>query len=196
MSSVYTAAKSWVDTITVLDDGDAANAASIAPALEALADQASCLVAPKVVALGSLTYVDTTAWTVDFNVMAVGTSTLGDEFKAAIEVVNGATIGSIEVLFVPDGTHAALPANKPSITLSRHALTTGVAPANVVSVVSTATYAPVSLADYNNGQLKAITISPSHTVDAYGYTYYLSIVEESGANAKVGAYYAYRINYV
>lgn len=195
MSAIYTGLKSWVDTITTPDDGDPADAASIVPALEALADQASCVVASKVIALGSLPYVDTTGWTVDFNVMAVGTSTLGDEFKASLDVVHGATISTVEVLFVPDGTHAALPANKPSITLSRHALTTGVAPANVVSVVTTGTYVPVSLADYNNGQLKAITISPAHTVDAYGYAYYLSIVEESGANAKVGAYYAVRINY-
>jgi hypothetical protein len=43
MSSTYAGANTFPATITVLDDGDAANAASVAPALEGLADRTAYL---------------------------------------------------------------------------------------------------------------------------------------------------------
>lgn len=199
MSSVYTGARAWVATATVPDDGDAANAASVVPAIEAVADQASCIVSDDLVPLGSIPFASAGGFfSLDFNYLNVVTATtVGDEYRAAIKLVNGATVSSIDVFFVPKTTaRGGWPlGSAPKVTLSRHAITAG-GTMGALSVVSTATYVPVSQADYQNGQVKVMTVSPAHVVDADGYIYLLSVTDEAGANAIVGgAYLAYRVNY-
>lgn len=200
MSHVYTGARAWVPTVTVLDDGDDADAAGIgAAAFEGLADQASCIVSDDFVPLGSIPFASSASrFAIDFNYLNVVTATAaGDEYRAAIKLVNGATVASIDVFFVPKTTaRAGWPlGSAPVVSLLRHAITAG-GTMGVPSTVATATYVPVSQVDYQNGQNKVVTISPAHVVDADGYIYLLSIVDESGANAiPGGAYLAYRVFY-
>ena len=199
MSSVYTGARAWVATATVPDDGDAANAASVVPAIEAVADQASCMVSDDLVPLGSIPFASLGGlFSLDFNFLNVVTATTaGDEYRAAIKLVNGATVSSIDVFFVPKTTaRAGWPlGTAPKVTLSRHAITAG-GTMGAPSVVSTATYVPVSQANYQDGTVKVMTVSPTHPVDADGYIYLLSVTDEAGANAiPGGAYLAYRVNY-
>ena len=199
MSTVYTGARAWVATADVLDDGDPAEAGSIAPALEALADQASCLVSDDLIALGSIPFSSAAArFSLDFNYLNVVTATAaGDEYRAQIRLVNGATVASIDVFFVPKTTvRGGWPlGTAPIVALLRHAVVAG-GTMGAVSTVATATYVPVSQDDYQNGQNKVMTVSPAHLVDADGYLYFLSVTDEAGANAIVGgAYLAYRVNY-
>lgn len=199
MSSVYTGARAWVATATVPDDGDAAAAASVSSPLEAVADQVSCLVSDDLIALGSIPFSSAAGrFSLDFNYLNVVTATAaGDEYRAQIRLVNGATVASIDVFFVPKTTaRGGWPlGTAPIVSLLRHAVVAG-GTMGAVSTVATATYVPVSQADYQNGQNKVMTVSPAHIVDADGYLYFLSVTDEAGANAIVGgAYLAYRVNY-
>lgn len=199
MSSVYSGARAWVASVTVLDDGDNAEAASIAPGIEAVADQASCLVSDDFVPLGSIPFASSASrFALDFNYLNVVTATAaGDEYRAAIKLVNGATVASIDVFFIPKTTaRGGWPlGSAPVVSLLRHAITAG-GTMGAPSTVATATYVPVSQLDYQNGQNKVMTVSPAHVVDADGYIYMLSVTDEAGANAiPGGAYLAYRVNY-
>lgn len=199
MTTPYTGARAWVATADVLDDGDPATAASIAPGIEAVADQASCLVSDDLVPLGSIPFASAAnRFALDFNYMNVYTATsAGDEYRAAIKLVNGATVSSIDVFFAPETTpRAGWPlGTAPIVSLLRHAVTAG-GTMGAVSTVATATYVPVSQANYENVTNKVMTVSPAHVVDADGHIYFLSVTDEAGANAiPGGAYIAYRVNY-
>lgn len=202
MSSVYNGSRSWgTSDVTILDDADNAEAASIAPAEEKIADHASCMVSPDFVTLGSIGYVSAGGFfSTDLNYLNVVTATTaGDEYRAQIKLVNGATISSIDLFFVPKTTaRGGWPVGTfPVMTLARHALVAG-GTMGALSTVATATYVPVSQADYQNGQNKVLTVTPGggHTVDADGYLYFLVVTDEAGGNAiPGGAYIAYRVNY-
>jgi hypothetical protein len=67
----------------------------------------------------------------------------------------------------------------------------------VPTVLGTATYTPVDLADYTNGKVKSVSITGlGHTVNATGYAYFIDVDDEDGANAIAGnAFVAFTTNY-
>lgn len=202
MSSPYVAGTAWVPTsgIDLVDDGDPAAVAGLVATDEAALDRTEQFTRPKLVALGSVPYVSNAArFATDFNYMSVTTVTAaGDEYRCTLPLVQGATIASIDVVFVPKTTaRGGWPlGTAPVISLVRSAIgPSGGVPAAPASV-ATATYVPVSQADYQNGNFKVMTVSPAHVVDAEAYVYQLSVVDEAGANAiPGGTYCAYRVNY-
>jgi len=203
MSSIYAGADTYPASPVLPDDGDPASAAGIGrPALETAMDRTTWLRAqmkrPKLHAFGEAGYVMNAGnFALNLNFMSLDSvTTAGDDFRVALRnLVHGAVISSIDVFFVPAGGHAGLPGTAPQAKLARYAVAAAGTPA-VPTVIASVTYSPVSLADYNNGKFKQMTISAAHTVDAEGYVYELAVFDESGANSIVGAgYVAYRINY-
>lgn len=200
MSSPYTPTAGWT-AINVLDDGDAASASGIGAAtFEALADRVEQLAHPKWVPCGAKSFKSVAGrFSLDIDYLGLVTATAaGDTVTIMLEnLVHGAEISTIDVLFVPDTTaRGGWPlGSAPVITLTRWAIPTGGVSSNVL--VDTATYTPVSQADYQNGNFKVISMgSIGEVVDTLQYLYALTITDESGANAIPGALYAaYRVFY-
>lgn len=207
MSFYAGSAATYPSTITVLDDGDTADAAGIgAASFEALADRTAQWTAPRWIPLGSVPF------TSDFGhfalstpavggFMAVATATAaGDYFYCTLPgLVNGATIESIDVAFIPTSTaRGAWPIGAyPDLQLGRSAIgPSGGTPAGPAGTGISGTYVPVSQADYQNGKFKILTASGSHVVDVLSYSYQLLLRDEHGGSAIPGnAYIAYRVNY-
>jgi len=206
MSSTYAGADTYLESPLLPDDGDTPSAAGIGrPAFETAMDRTTWLRAqmkrPKLVALGAVPYMtNASRYATVFNYQSVTTATAaGDEYRATlVGLVHGAIIASIDVIFTPKTTaRGGWPlGSAPVISLVRVAVGPSGGTPGAPSVVATATYAPVSQADYQDGKFKVMTVSPTHTVDAEAYVYQLSVVDESGANAiPGGTYFAYRVNY-
>ncbi len=200
MSSTYAGSDTFPTPITIPDDGDAAAMTVLGAAVEGLADRTvflrSQMKRPVLIQCGSIPFVTFTGtFTPDQNDQSVVTSVaIGGEYRARIAVLDGETISSIDVFFVPDaGPRGGALGTAPKVRLLRLAISAGGTPA-APSVVATATYVPDGT--YEDSKYKVMTVSPAHAVDAEGYAYYLSIVDEDGANAIVGnAYVAFRVNY-
>lgn len=200
MSSAYVPGTGWVATsgITVIDDGDPATVAGLVATDEAALDRTEQFTRPKLVALGAVPYVTSSGnFSTDFNFMSVTTATaVGDDYKCSLlGLVQGATISTIDVIFLPAAGHAANPANPPSVALIRWSVAPDDVP-GAIDIIATGTYATLGWPDYINGEAKRMTVSPAHVVDCEGYVYQLVVTDESGANAIVGnSYIAFRINY-
>lgn len=197
--SAYIPGTAWVPTsgISIASDAVPATVAALSATDEAALDRTEQFTRPKLVALGSVPYVTNAGrFATDFNIMSVTTSVaVGDEYRCALSLVQGATISSIDVIFLPKDTHGGNPANAPTISLARWSIAPDAVPGSV-EVVDTATYVPAAWPDYINSETKRVEMTMTHVVDAEGYVYLLSVVDESGANAIVGnAYIAYRVNY-
>lgn len=199
MSSPYVAGTAWVPTsgIDLVDDGDPAAVAGLVATDEAALDRTEQFTRPKLVALGSVPYVSNAGhFATDYNFMGVVTSTtVGDQYKCTLPLVQGATITSIDVIFLPKDTHAANPATPPAISLIRWSVAPDAVPGSI-DIVDTASYAPATWPDYINGEAKRIEMTMTHVVDVEGYVYQLAVTDESGGSSIVGnAYIAYRVNY-
>lgn len=200
MSSAYTPTAGW-PAINVLDDGDPATASGIGAAtFEALADRVEQLAHPKWVPCGAKSF-KSVAGRFNLNTDYLGLETAtaaGDTVTIMLDdLLDGAEISTIDVIFTPKTTaRGGWPlGSAPNITLTRWAIPSGGVSSNVL--VDTATYTPVSQADYQNGNFKVISMSGvAAVVDTLSYLYALTITDESGANAIPGALFAaYRVFY-
>jgi hypothetical protein len=204
MSSTYSGSDNYVASITIPDDGDPAVAASVNTPFESLADNAFWsrwqMLRPKLVALGSHPFTSTSArFGINYNFMSLDTSiAAGDDVRVTlVGLPMNDTIASIDVFFVPKTTaRVGWPlGTAPKVALARYAIAAGGTPA-VPTSLGSATYVPVSQADYQDGNFKVMTVSPAHTVNSEDYVYQLHVTDEAGANAiPGGAYVAYRVNY-
>lgn len=204
MSSIYAGADTYPASPVLPDDGDPASAAGIGrPALETAMDRTTWLRArmrdPKLVTFSSVGYVESSGgiFLRDFNFMDVYTTASGGTLRVQLpDLVHGASLDGVTVLFVPDNGHTGLPATNITIKVSRSSLAYNVTPA-VPTVLGSATYTPVSLPDYVNGKVKALSITGlAHTVNATGYAYFLDIEDEDGVDSLDGnAYMAFTTNY-
>ncbi len=99
---------------------------------------------------------------------------------------NGLVIATVNVIFTPIGGHGALPANNIQATLRLYTPNVGGA-VSLGTLGSTATYTPVSLADYNNGNAKELQLNcGTPTIDTTANCYVLEVVNENGANSIAG----------
>jgi hypothetical protein len=99
---------------------------------------------------------------------------------------NNIAILSVKLYFTPVAGHGGLPGNNINATLKYFTPTNGVA-AVLGTLGSTATYAPVSLVDYNNGNVKVLTLNPgTPTIDTTVNCYLLEVQDENGTNALPG----------
>lgn len=99
---------------------------------------------------------------------------------------HGATLSSVEVRFIASTGHAALPATNMYVSLNRRSNPVGGSPAFAsLRAAGSVSYAPVSLADYNNGNIKSVTFTAdqNNVVDRTTYSYELFIAGESSTNA-------------
>lgn len=200
MSSPYVAGTAWVPTsgIDMIDDGDPATVAGLVATDEAALDRTEQFTRPKLVPLGAYSFVSGVGdFQLSFDRMGLYTTPgTGDICRVPmIGLVQGATITSIDVIFLPEVTHAGNPGTPPAVALVRWSVAPDAVP-GAVDVVDTATYAPAVFPDYINGETKRIEMAMSHVVDVEGYVYQIQITDESGANALPGnEYIAYRVNY-
>jgi len=204
MSSSYTPIETTYHTsATVADDGDAAAVTILSATDETALDNAAwCrgqLRKSRIMTFGSQSYVESAAGTFlrDFNFIDLYTTASGETLRVQIpNLVHGDSLDGVTVLFVPKTTHVGLPGTNITIRVSRVALAYNVTPA-VPTVLGTATYTPVDLADYTNGKVKSVSITGlGHTVNATGYAYFIDVDDEDGANAIAGnAFVAFTTNY-
>lgn len=196
----YVPGTTWVPTssISTADDATPATVASLVATDEAALDRTQQFTMAKWFALGGLPYVSASGnFSTGFNYLSIATSvSSGDQANIPLHnLVHGATISMIDVMFAAATGHAGLPAVAPSITLVRVPIVAGSTP-GVPAVIATGTYVPTTLVNYNNGNNKLITVFPAHVVDAEGYVYQLRVTDESGANSIPGAgFAAARITY-
>jgi hypothetical protein len=130
-----------------------------------------------------------TGWTIDGDGL-VGPAT-STTIYMPIPLVNwdGATLSQIDIWFVPASrATGALPANAPAATFYSRVLTAGASP-TTRSIVTSASYVPVSYADYTNGHLKKLTLSPGITMDHAATEYALVLTDENGSNNVAGNRY-------
>ena len=111
-------------------------------------------------------------------------------------VWNGLVVSSINLIFTPVGGHGGLPANNIQATLKYYTPNIGGA-VSLGTIGSTATYTPVSLSDYNNGNAKQLALNPgTPTIDATANCYVLEVIDENGANALTGnVFHAVEFNF-
>jgi hypothetical protein len=204
MSSTYAGTETFAATITIPDDGDPANAASVNAPLEGLADRTvwlrEAMKSPAMIACGAMGFVSAAGrFSSEFAHLNLVTATaVNDSCRLRLSLIHGATVASIDMFFQPisAGRAGNLPTVAVSMALQRSAVTAGVALAALPTTITNASYVPVSYANYINGQVKMHTISPAHVVDAEAYEYFLLITDEGNPDALVGnKYIAYRVNY-
>jgi hypothetical protein len=184
MSSPYSGSDTFVNPITIPDDGDPAAMAIMGAAIEGLVDCSVFLLSrvfPNGVnlPLAMLPFV----------------SNPDDYITAPISLPHGVVLQGIELVFVANASHTASVPTGPQILLKRHALAVGAAP-GAASTVFSDVYTYASQAIANNLQVKIGSVSGTHTVDSDGYAYFIVVVDESGPDAFPGnTYYAVRIVY-
>lgn len=190
----YVPTPGW-PAILVPDDGVPPSAANLGVAtFEALGDRVSQLTHPKLIACGSRPFKDGAGrFSVDgdYNGLVTGVASGDAAVLPLHDLVHGAEIDGIDLYFIPKTTaRGAWPVGTlPIITLTRWGITVGAAPSN--TLVDTATYVAVSQADYQNGNVKKLSINTiGETVDNDSYLYTLTINDEAGANSIPGAVFA------
>ncbi len=101
---------------------------------------------------------------------------------------NGAKLASAAIYFTPASTHLALPATPLAMGITSRLVAAGAALPARVLVSAATSYAPVTLADYNNGRVKVFTHTPAAppTLNTQLREYALQVVDENGAGALAG----------
>jgi hypothetical protein len=106
-----------------------------------------------------------------------------------LPVHHGAVLTSAAVRFIPNTGHANLPGTNIALTIARRSNAVGgaQATANLLST-GAVSYAPVgapATADYNDGLIKALTLTcdQNHTIDRTQYSYDLTLTNESGTDS-------------
>lgn len=196
----YVPTPGW-PAINVPDDGVPASAGNLGVAtFEALADRVAQLTNPKWVPCGARSFKSAAGrFSLDIDYLGLVTAAgAGDSCTIILpDLVKGATIDTIDVIFTPKTTaRAGWPlGSAPVVSLTRWAIPAGGFSSN--TLIKSVTYTPVSQADYQDGKFKVISMtSIAHVVDNVQYLYALTITDESGANAIPGALYAaYRVFY-
>jgi hypothetical protein len=131
-----------------------------------------------------------TGWSIGVSNLHTLASGVYISFSLGSLIPHGATLTSVELRFTPVGGHSNLPAGNISISLTKYTPAVGGA-IGAGTVLASATYSPVSLGDYNNGNIKSLTISPGAVIDSASSFYSFTLADESGANAVAGnAYHA------
>ena len=205
MSKTYAGNDNWPTPVTLADDGDAAAMTIVAASFESALDRTKWLRerlanGAGVVPLSSMPRVETSGTYTEtvFNGVyhALNSNNTGATFQIAIPLIHGLTMSSLVAYFIPRTGRGGLPATKPSIKLARGSFVAG-AVLGSESVISTDSYMPVSLIDYEDQKIKALECTVSgHVVDTDGYVYTLTISDESGANALAGNdYFALKVAY-
>lgn len=207
MSSDYAGnGDNYPGKIKLPDDGDPRTAASVSTPLEDLADRTAWLrtqmTRSRLIALGELPFASIDGhFALEYNYMSLTSHTaVGDQAKVPMNrvLVHGAVVESVDLLFVPKTGHSDLPATPPQVILGRWPLAPNEGP-SLPESIATGTYVPVSLADYENGEIKMVTATVGgggHTVNVEDYLYQVFVSDEDGANAKPGGtFIAIRINY-
>ncbi len=202
MSTLYAGNHAFPTPIEIADDGDPAAMAINGAAIEGLADRTVWLRNQmrrvRMIPVGAAAYsVNSGTVTLSYTYLAlVATSVGGAVVKIPLtDLVHSATISAVELIFIPDGGHAALPAVLPAVTLARFQIVVGNAAA-APGVIVTDSYVPDNLAEYENATFKSIMATTSHVVDIEEYVYQVIIEDESGANALAGnTFYAVRVYY-
>lgn len=195
MSSTYSGVDTFPATVTLPDDGDAADAASVDAPMEGLADRTIFLLnqrrRPVLQALGSIPFF--TAGAFD-QVGYSGLITSGSVGAAAffpLALDHDATVTIVEVRFIPAGAGGRggnLPGTPPSIQVLEWPVTVGGgAPSS--ATLGTEPYVPVNYANYINGNVKKISMETPFTVDAVNNIYQLVVIDESGSDSVVGNIY-------
>ena len=200
MSTLYVPTPGWPD-INVLDDADAPSAAGIGAAtFEALADRVAQFAHAKLIACGSRPFKAAAGrFSVDGDYCGLVTAVASGDYAVLPlhDLVHGAEIDGIDLYFIPKTTaRAGWPLGTlPIITLTKWGVSVGAAPSN--TLVDTATYVAVSQADYQNGNVKKLSINTiGETVDNDSYVYTLTINDEAGANSIPGAVFvAFAVRY-
>lgn len=115
---------------------------------------------------------------------------------------NGATLSSVSVAFIVESSHSGVPANLPSISVSRYALTGSPgASVSALSTTSVQSFSPApgsGAAWYNSGAYQALTYTANqnNVINSTLYQYVIGITDEYGANSIAGNYYvAATLNY-
>lgn len=200
MSSTYAgSAATYPAAITIPDDGDAASMAVMGATLEGITDRTSQMTHPKLIACAAGPYEEVSGtFTRDALLFSLIADAAGGEFRAPlVGLVNGAEIASVDVIFTADGSHTGLPAADVTIEVKRSKYVAGEAIS--YESLGTASYTPVSLADYNDGKPKALSLVPSAyaTVDTGAYVYTVEVANEASTDARGGTnFLAFRVNYV
>jgi hypothetical protein len=204
MSSPYSGSDTFVNPITIPDDGDPAAMAIMGAAIEGLVDCSVFLLSrvfpngvnlplamlPFVSNAGDMSMVITSSGPA---IQSAGSP--DDYITAPISLPHGVVLQGIELVFVANASHTASVPTGPQILLKRHALAVGAAP-GAASTVFSDVYTYASQAIANNLQVKIGSVSGTHTVDSDGYAYFIVVVDESGPDAFPGnTYYAVRIVY-
>jgi hypothetical protein len=114
-------------------------------------------------------------------------------------VWHGQQITQLSLLFTPAvGPRGAWPiANNITATLKYFTPNVGGVAVALGTIGSTATYAPVSQADYENGLIKKLVwTADSPTIDVAANCYLLEVIDENGANAISGnVFHALEVTY-
>ncbi len=98
----------------------------------------------------------------------------------------GARLAQIDIMFTPIGGHAGLPAVNIAAAITTRQIAAGVILPTRALYTSMAAYAPVGLADYNNGQVKTLSVFQATVIDNTITQYALRLTDESGVNALAG----------
>jgi hypothetical protein len=190
MSSPYTPTPSPLASITIPSDGDDIDAASVNVALEGLADMvAGAVLTPNVIeTLHPLEL--NTGWTTSKYIL-VGPGTT-QEIYFRVNFPHGATLLSVTAYIKVDTGHAGVPAVLPGLNVSRRGMTVGAALGSEddLRAAGGAFFpTPASAAAWEaSGNLQSwtFTVDQNGTIDRDSYIYWITLSDESGANALSG----------
>lgn len=122
------------------------------------------------------------AWTTDLNYSINASIGANGSVDIGSELIDGMTLASVDV-FIVVAPHTLVPQALPNLAVDRVTLTTGAQTALASQRIAT----PASPnAWYNNNEVQSFNLPVGAVVDRTQYGYFLSVLDESGANAVVG----------
>lgn len=136
---------------------------------------------------------------VNAGLLGVITSITGQVLGFSIPGHDGATLASVDVIFAVDNGHVGLPGTPPAMSVQRVSYVVGSAASpESLYTLGGAVYTPLSLANYNNGFLKKMTLTcdQHNVIDRSTYAYNVIVVHESGTDSiAAGNYLALILNF-
>ena len=124
------------------------------------------------------------AWTTGIKSLTAGPAT-ALRFFLPHWLPDSVILNSVDLRFTPVGGHAGLPVGNIQLNIYYYTTAAG-ASFPAPSLIGAATYSPVSLADYNNGQVKSLVSTPSAGLFSDTREYMFEIIDESGTNCLLG----------
>ena len=141
-----------------------------------------------------------TGWSIANNALGTGVTGPATTDHGTVllpSLWNGALLNSVDLLFSTPTTHTTVPTNFPTLLFQSKTLNVGFsAPTGWTGASASVSYPAETVASYNNGGVKKITVLPALTIDRSNTQYSCLIGDENGGGALAGVVYlAVALNY-